>query len=82
MNLDFLLSFTVEVERLFSVSGRILVDNRQQMIPILSESLVFLKINRKYRDFQTVRRSLVMASRTEATTRIDEDEEDQTLSGL
>lgn len=54
IDLRFVLGSTAEIERLFSAAGRILTDTRISMTPMLLETLLYLKVNRKYWNFRTV----------------------------
>lgn len=50
MNCAFILGSAAEVERLWSVAGHILSNNRKSMTPLLFDCLTFLKIDSTYWD--------------------------------
>lgn len=54
MNFSFILGSVAEVERLWSIAGNILSNNRKKMSPLFFESLLFLKVNRNYWDLALV----------------------------
>ena len=47
-NCNFILGSFAEIERICSIVGNILKENRASMSPIVFESLLFLKANSKY----------------------------------
>lgn len=82
MNLNFILGSSAEIERLFSIAGRTLADQRQNMTPMLFEALVFLKVNRGYWDFRTVLSAMRNSNSSQAHDRVAEDSEQQILSEM
>lgn len=54
MNLHFILGSSAEIERLFSIIGGIMDDNRRKIVSLLFESLLFLKINGGCWDLRTI----------------------------
>lgn len=54
MNCGFILGSVAEVERLWSVAGNVLANNRSSMTPLLFECLMFLKVNSSYWDINLV----------------------------
>ena len=47
INCDFVLGSCAEVERLWSIAGNILTDNRKSMAPQLFEAILFLRMNKR-----------------------------------
>lgn len=82
MNSQFILGSSAEIERLFSIAGGILADNRQGLTPLLFESLLFLKVNRKYWDMRTVITAMGNSQSTLVRERVAEDAEQQILNDL
>eukprot|EP00171_Calliarthron_tuberculosum_P012024 IDg12024t1 len=79
INCDFIIGSVAEVERLWSIAGNILCDNRMRMTPLLFEALVFLKVNKKYWDLNLVRKAMQNARSDRVQGRIAEENE---LTGL
>lgn len=82
MNVGFILGSSAEIERLFSIAGGILADHRQNMTPLLFETLVFLKVNRGYWDFRTVVTAMGNSQSSQVRDRVAEDSEQQILSKM
>lgn len=82
MNLNFILGSSAEIERLFSIAGRILADQRRNMTPMLFEALVFLKVNRGYWDFRTVLSAMGNSNSSKVSDIVAEDAEQQILSEI
>ena len=71
INSDFILASAAVVERLWSLAGLILTDNRKGMTPHLFEALLYLKVNDGYwtrADVVEVRRE---AQKVEKSARLD-----------
>ena len=89
INADFILASTAEVERLWSLAKYIWTDTRKHMMPIVFESLLFLKVNRRFWDQDLVSRAIALARTARSEQRLsarmiegdlqqeDEDEEDE-----
>lgn len=82
MNLQFTLGSTAEIERLFSIAGGVLADNRQGMTPLLFESLLFLKVNRGYWNMRAAVTVMKNSTSTQVRERVGEDVEQQILSNM
>lgn len=54
INCDFVFGSCAEVERLWSIAGYILTDNRKHMAPQLFEALIFLRMNERLWDDEMV----------------------------
>jgi hypothetical protein len=69
MNADFILCSSAEVERLFSIGKYMLTDSRKNMAPIVFESLMYLRVNRRFWDQNLVIKAMAMAKVARAETR-------------
>jgi len=58
-SLHYICSTTNIVERLFSVCGNVLTDNRQRMLPINFELHIYLKVNRSFWNLALVAQILI-----------------------
>ena len=54
INCDFVFGSCAEVERLWSIAGNILTDNRKSMAPQLFEAILFLRVNQRFWNNDTV----------------------------
>lgn len=59
----FVLGSVAEVDRLLSIAGNVLRDNRLSMSPLIFESLIFLGINRGYWNQDLVSLSMALVKR-------------------
>ncbi len=54
MNCDFILGSVAEIERLWSLAKNVLPSHRKSCTPVLTEALLFLKVNQGYWNLQLV----------------------------
>lgn len=66
---SFILGSVAIVERLWSLSGHILTSERTRLLPINLESLLFLKVNRRYWDEHTVQKAMDILKTRERAAR-------------
>ena len=57
-NCDFILGSAAEVERLWSLAENILTDGRMSITPLMLETILFLKVNRRFWDATSVSRAM------------------------
>ena len=60
-NVDFICGSAAEVERLWSIAKHVLTNNRSRLTPAMFETLLFLKMNDKYWDIQSVQEAYTRA---------------------
>ncbi len=58
INTGLILGSSATIERMFSIARSICLEDRQSETPFLLDSLVFLKVNRKYWDLQIVMKAM------------------------
>ena len=72
-----------EVERLWSLAENIMTDNRMSTSPLMLESILFLKVNRRFWDALSVSRAMTNDDFNERLqAHMDEEEVLQDLMGL
>lgn len=72
-NFNFVLVSVAEVERLWFTTKKILSGNRKCTTPILFETLVFLKVNKKYWDLPLVAEAMKVTRSVKVQQKLDED---------
>ena len=77
MNCDFILGSAAEVERLWSIATNVLTDERKKMSPLMLEAVLFLRVNSRLWDVQTVKQALHMSWNEQIDKKIEEDENAQ-----
>ena len=61
MNCDFILGLAAEVERLWSIATNVLTDEWKKTSPLMLEAVLFLQVNSRLWDVQTVKQALHMS---------------------
>ena len=79
VNCDFIHCSVAEVERLWSLCGRVLQDDRRSMTPQLLESLVFLRLNERFWDPVLVSESIRNTRSERAASRLRDHELHQNI---
>ena len=78
-NCDFILGSAAEVERLWSIATNVLTDERKKMSPLMLEAVLFLRVNCRLWDVQTVKQALHMSQNERIDRKIEEDENAQDI---
>ena len=78
-NCDFILGSAAEVERLWSIATNVLTDERKKMSPLMLEAVLFLRVNCRLWDVQTVKQALHMSRNERIDRKIEEDENAQDI---
>lgn len=73
VNCNFIFGSAAQVEWLWSLAKYILTDQRQRMTPLLFESLLFLKVNRRFWDGALVIQAIAMAKSKRVQEKLDEE---------
>ena len=79
MNSDFILGSVAEVERLLSILLRLLPEYRKSCTPILSEALLFLKVNSNYWDLSLVCKAVKKVHDDKVAQKIAADQQEASL---
>ena len=77
MNCDFILGSAAEVERLWSIATNVLTDERKKTSPLMLEAVLFLRVNSRLWDVQTVKQALHMSRNERIDRKMQEDENTQ-----
>ena len=75
MDADFILGSAAEVERLWSIANNVLTDERKKTSPLLLEGILFLRVNVRLWDMQTVKQAYHMSRNDRVDRNIQEDEQ-------
>ncbi len=75
MILVFILGCASETERILSVSDETISQNRRSLTPILFEALLFLKVNKSYRDQNTAVEAMKKIRSDNVKARMDLDQD-------
>ena len=78
-NCDFILGSAAEIERLWSIATNVLTDERKKMSPLMLEAVLFLRVNCRLWDVQTVKQALHMSRNERIDRKIEEDENAQDI---
>lgn len=81
VNADFILGSVAKDERLWSLSHRSLSQYRKSCAPVLSEALLFLKVNSEYWDFPLVSEAKFKAKSDKVVDRLASDDQEEELVG-
>ena len=73
MNSDFILGSAAEVERLWSIATNVLTDERKKTSPLMLEAVLFLRINSRLWDVQTVKQAVHMSRNERIDQKIQEE---------
>ena len=73
MNSDFILGSAAEVERLWSIATNVLTDERKKTSPLMLEAVLFVRINSRLWDVQTVKQAVHMSRNERIDQKIQEE---------
>ena len=81
-NCDFIFGSVAEIERVWSLCGNVLTNKRNNLTPIMLEAILFLQVNERLCDVETVHMAYQQQKSSRSQNLVDEEEELEEMNNL